>query len=338
MNLDILPLLCCPSCRCDLTCATEVGTHGTVVSGSLCCTGCHKVFPIVDRIPRFVPPANYAGNFGFQWNEFRSTQLDSHTRLPISRDRFYRYSGWTPEELKGKRVLDVGCGAGRFAEIAVAAGAKLVAIDFSTAVEACRNNLGDNKRADVFQADIYQLPFKVNAFDFVYCFGVLQHTPDVERSFKNLPGLLREGGRLAVDVYAKLPHDVLWPKYWIRPITKRIATARLFGMVRATVPYLLPISRLIGRIPFIGRKLRYVVPVANYDGVLPLSEEQLLEWAILDTFDMLSPVHDQPQTLGTLRRWLEETKLADIEVFRSGFNVGRGTRRSQGAPGCSAHP
>ena len=327
MNLKLLSILCCPCCRNDLECPAADGTK-EVENGTLSCTACGRRFPIVNKIPRFVPKENYADNFGFQWNEFRTTQLDSHTMVPISRDRFYRYSGWSPDELRGKCILDVGCGAGRFTEIALAAGATVIAIDYSTAVEACSKSHGDNDRLSVCQADIYQLPFKGETFDFVYCFGVLQHTPDVEKSFKMLPDLLKEGARLAIDLYPKITY--LKPYYWIRPITKRIPVPRLFGLVRAVVPYFLPISRLICKVPFIGRKLRNIIPVANYDGVFPLSEGQLLEWSILDTFDNLSPTHDHPQSLRTIRRWFEQSGLVDIEVFRSGFNVGRGTRPRRG--------
>jgi hypothetical protein len=89
---------------------------------------------------------------------------------------------------------------------------------------------------------------------------------------------------------------------------------------------LLPVSRAAGRIPGVGRKLRYVVPVVNYEGVYPLTEEQLREWAVLDTFDMLAPAHDHPQTAETLLAWLRESGLKEVTVFRKGFLVGRGRR------------
>src|SRR5258708_12044836 len=87
-------------------------------------------------VPRFVPPDSYANSFGFQWNTFRQTQLDSHSGLPISRERFFRQSRWTPAELRGKRVLDIGCGAGRFSEVALDAGANLLSVDSPSPVAA----------------------------------------------------------------------------------------------------------------------------------------------------------------------------------------------------------
>jgi SAM-dependent methyltransferase len=277
-------------------------------------------------VPRFVPAENYAGSFGLQWNRFRRTQLDSFSGQPISRNRFERFTGWTARDLEGALVLDVGCGAGRFTEVALAMGARVVAIDYSSAVDACQQNHGDSPNLMVVQADIYDLPFRPASFDYIYCLGVLQHTPDVEKAVKALPPLLRAGGRLAVDLYPKLAANVLWPKYWLRPLTSRLRPDRLFRLIERAVPVLWPLSLALGRVPRIGRKLRYALPIVNYEGIYPLSEPQLKEWAVLDTFDMLAPAFDQPQTAATLQTWLEQSGLADVQVYRDGFLVARGGR------------
>jgi SAM-dependent methyltransferase len=286
-------------------------------------------YPVVDSIPRFVSADNYARSFGLQWNCFRATQLDSRSGQPISRDRFFKYSGWTADELAGKWVLDVGCGAGRFAEVALDAGANVVAVDYSSAVDACRANHRDHPRLHLVQADLYHLPFAPARFDYVYCFGVLQHTPDVRAAFMALPEQLAPGGKLAVDVYPKLLRNVFWSKYWLRPFTKRVPPERLFGAVQTLVRTLLPISTVVGRVPRLGRRLRYLLPVANYEGVYPLSRAQLYEWAVLDTFDMLSPAHDRPQTEATVRTWFRDAGLRDVWVGRTGFVVGRGSRPTE---------
>jgi SAM-dependent methyltransferase len=189
-------------------------------------------------------------------------------------------------------------------------------------------NLGPHSLLDVVQGDIYRLPFLPGSFDLVYCLGVLQHTPDVRKAFMSLPPQVRSGGRLTVDVYPKLMLNLLWPKYWIRPITKRMSHNSLFRLVLWMVKYLLPVSLRIGRIPRIGRKLRYAIPVANHEPDWPLTPEQVREWAVLNTFDMLSPAHDHPQSSETLRRWFEDAKMTDIKLFRKGFFVGRAVKPS----------
>lgn len=280
---------------------------------------------MIGGVPRFVPAENYAANFGFQWNRFRRTQLDSCSGVPISRDRFVRETGWTREQLQGKRVLDAGCGAGRFAEIALALGATVVAIDYSSAVDACRAN-HPSENLLVVQADIYALPFEPASFDFVYSLGVIQHTPDVERAVKALVAPLKPGGTLVIDVYRKHWKGWLHPRMWLRPITTRVDASRLFHTVERAAPALMRISNAVGAIPIVGPQLRRLVPVANYTGLLPLSDTQLQEWAVLDTFDWLAPTFDRPQTADTMERWFLEAGLADVEVFKSDHLTARGRK------------
>jgi SAM-dependent methyltransferase len=203
----------------------------------------------------------------------------------------------------------------------------VVALDYSNAVDACAANLGHHARFHVVQGDIFALPFAPASFDFVYSLGVLQHTPDVGKAFAALPPMLVRGGRLCVDYYEhtwwKAP---LHPKFWLRPVTQRMDKGRLFNLCEAWVPALLGISNAVDGFPLIGRALRRMVPVANYHGVLPLSANQLSEWALLDTFDWLAPAYDSPQTVKTVRLWLERTGLREIEVLKAGHLVGRGKR------------
>lgn len=329
MKVDLLNVLRCPVTGGKLHLRNARESEGEIEAGELVNEDESQCYPIVNFVARFVSAENYAENFGLQWNRFRRTQLDSHTGLPISRDQFYEFSGWTPAELAGKRVLDVGCGAGRFAEVALAAGAWVVAVDYSSAVDACWTNHRLHPRLNVVQGNIYHLPFKPGSFDFVYCIGVLQHTPDVRGAFMSLPAQLTRAGRLVVVLYAKLLLDLLWPKYWLRPITKRVTPERLFRLVETMVPVLLPVSQLVSLIPIVGRKLRYAIPVANHQGDWPLSKAQVHEWAVLNTYDMFSPAHDHPQSARTLQWWFEQAGLEDIWVGRIKLMVGRG-RKSAG--------
>jgi hypothetical protein len=92
-----------------------------------------------------------------------------------------------------------------------------------------------------------------------------------------------------------------------------------------------PLSRLIRKIPKVGYAINWRLLVADYSKILPhASDDVLKEWAYLDTFDMLSPEYDLPQTVPEFRRWHERCGLVDIDVHR-GYNgvEGRG-RRSTG--------
>lgn len=326
MNRALLQWLVCPGCRGRLTLSADSLREDEVISGSLTCAPCRLTYPIARGIPRFVDASNYTSNFGFQWNRFARTQLDSANGTTISRDRFTAQTGWRDRALRGRLVLDCGCGSGRFAEIALSLGATLVAIDYSTAVDACRENLGHDPNLHLVQADLYRLPFADGTFDAVYSLGVLQHTPDVERAFTSVARQVRPGGAIVVDIYPRSWKDWLHPRTVLRPLTVRVPHDRLFAMIERTAPALLRISQAIGRVPVAGPVLQRAVPVANYTGVYPLNESQLREWAVLDTFDWLGPKYDTPQTADALRAWARQAGLDDVSVFQARHLTVRGTR------------
>lgn len=326
MKIEILKLLRCPKTGVCLILDTDSSDLSEVTDGWLVSAeGSHR-YRIRNGIPRFVPESNYADNFGMQWNHFAKTQLDSYSGHSISGDRFRKATGWQPEKMRGRWILDAGCGAGRFAEIALQSGAQVVALDYSSAADACYENLKHYPNLHVVQGDIYALPFEPGSFDFVYSLGVLQHTPDVEKAFAALPPMLTSGGQLCVDYYEKTLKSFLLPKFWLRPFTKRMQKQKLFKFLEMSVPAMLAVSIVLNRIPVVGKLIKRLVPVANYDGILPLTATQMKEWALLDTFDWLAPAYDQPQSASTAKEWCERAGLQNIELLRVSHLVARGAR------------
>ena len=164
-------------------------------------------FPIIAGIPRFCEAENYASSFGRQWNLLRSTQIDRDAgEEKPSKLRLFAETGWTPEELAGLDVLEVGSGAGRFSRGAphIHTRANLYSVDYSSAVEANWANNGDIApgRFHLSQASIYEMPFPDDRFDKVLCLGVLQHTPDFEASVRSLVAKAKQGGEIIVDFYS----------------------------------------------------------------------------------------------------------------------------------------
>jgi hypothetical protein len=156
----------------------------------------------------------------------------------------------------------------------------------------------------------------------------LQHTPDVTGAFAALPPVLARGGHLCADFYWNRLRTMLNPKYLLRPVTKRMGQQRLFTWLVTNVPIMLRISQFIGRIPLVGRFLKRVVPVVDYTNIYPLSQKQLEEWALLDTFDMLAPAYDNPQSVETVTQWFKQAGFNEVEVFHWGHLVGRGRKQA----------
>ena len=296
--------LCCPNCGGALQTA-----HG---ADELTCTGCSRQYPIVGGLPRFVPKENYAASFGFQWNLHAKTQLDSQTKIPISADRVRIATGW-PARLDGETILEAGSGAGRFTEVLVRTGATVLSFDYSNAVESNMRNNGAAPNLLLFQGDIFNIPCPLKSLDRVFCLGVIQHTPDPERAFRSLASRVRSGGHLAIDVYAKSFIAAFHWRFLLRPFTKRMSKERLYNLCERWVPPLIPLSA--GLYKLFGRFGARLLPIAEYS-YLGFSPEVNRQWSVLDTFDMLSPQFDLPQSVATVRSWFESEGFTDIEVFR----------------------
>jgi SAM-dependent methyltransferase len=311
-----LDFLVCASCRSGSLNLIEQGLQ---------CGDCGTVFPIEREIPRFARNEDYAGSFGFQWNEHARTQLDSFTNKSISRDRLFETTKW-PADLSGQNVLEAGSGAGRFTEVLVTTGAAIISFDLSSAVEANHLNNGNLANLLILQASILNIPVRPRSMDKVICLGVIQHTPDPGQAFSCLAGCVRPGGEIVVDVYAARLRSLLSWKYLLRPITRRMDSKKLYGLIERATPALLPLAEFLSRV--LGTFGPRLLPIVHYTS-LGLAPELARQWAVLDTFDMYSPAHDHPQTRAAVRSWFDAAGFVDVTV-EYGLNgvVARGRRPS----------
>jgi len=312
----------CLKCGSDLRIAattSENARTNEITEGSLVCSGCRTTVPIVRDIPRFVPSESYASSFGFQWNRFDRIQIDKFMHNDLSRDRFYKTTSW-PTRLEGQRILEAGCGAGRFTQLALETGAEVVSFDLSSAVDAAWRNNGGAQKLTAFQASIYEIPLRHGTFDKVFCMGVLQHCPDVAAAFRSLLPFLRPGGEIVIDVYEK--SNGLPPlKYLARPFVKHLKTESLYNLLQWTIPPAFEVKKAIHRLPAVGPHLGSLIPIGpiSHAPRLNYTDAELKQVKILSALDMLSPVHDHPQRMDDVQKWFEEAGLVEIELKR-GYN------------------
>jgi SAM-dependent methyltransferase len=276
------------------------------------CSACSNSFPVINNIPRIVELDNYSESFGYQWNIYRKTQLDSFSGLPISKKRLNTATEWGNDNMEGQNILEAGSGAGRFTEVLVKTGANIFSFDYSNAVDANFLNNGQNTNLNLFQGDIYNIPFSDDTFDHVFCLGVIQHTPDPEASFFSLASKVKKGGMLYIDIYRKSWYHYLHWKYILRPITTKMSMQFLYRLLQKSVPPLVPISKILRKL--FGRAGARLVPIVEFSH-LGLDPSLNVDWAILDTFDMYSPAHDHPQSIGTVQSWFEAAGFEDIDVW-----------------------
>ena len=310
-------LLACPRCKKSFK----------TVGEDLACSTCALSFPILREIPRFVSHENYADSFGLQWNRFAKTQLDSFLGSNRSRDRFLNETLWDESHLKGKLVLDAGCGSGRFSEIALNLGARLITVDYSSAVEAASVNLTSDNLL-VVQADLADLPLPNESLDFIYCIGVLQHTQSPENIVAELFRCLKPGGEITLTFYENSSwHVRLYSKYIVRPFTKRIPNKLLLSFIDHSSWIWFPITTFLFRMPRpIPRILRFIIPIANYVEYSYANTSDARAEAILDTFDMLSPAYDKPIKKAEILKWVSDS---GIQAQRLEAKSNPGTMRFQ---------
>ncbi len=272
----------------------------------------------INNIFRFTEGDNYTDNFGMQWNKFKTTQLDSNTGIPLTFNRFWNNTKWKPKEIFGKVILEAGSGAGRFTEILLEAGAKVISFDFSNAVEAnYANNFGKGEWF-IFQGDIYDLPLKSNSFDYIFCYGVLQHTPDPDEAFLCLEKLLRPNGKISIDFYLKTRKLIPFnqPKYFWRRWTTKISNERLLLILRFYIPLWIDLDTAIRLIPKFGGILLSLIHIPCWNYIkMGLNRQQRIEWAIMDTFDALSAKFDYPKSLLEVENLMKSCNFRDYEVF-----------------------
>jgi SAM-dependent methyltransferase len=115
--------------------------------------------------------------------------------------RLVRFEGY-----QGKRVLDVGCGAGtdlvRFAR----AGAVVSGVDLSaSAIALARQNVSQQGlEADLREADGEHLPYADDTFDLVFAHGVVQYTPGDRALVDECRRVLKPGGEAVFQVYNRV--------------------------------------------------------------------------------------------------------------------------------------
>jgi 2-polyprenyl-3-methyl-5-hydroxy-6-metoxy-1,4-benzoquinol methylase len=288
--------------RC-LTCGKPLQPEG---SGGYRCHGCGRVYAQREGVTCFVDANSYADSFGFQWHLYNRTQLDDEQCHQSELD-FRMRTGFKPEDLKGKLMLDVGCGMGRFAEVATRWGARVVGIDLSAAAQVAARNLADREFI-ALQADVFALPFALDSFDYIYSIGVLHHTPDCEAAVKALPKYLKPGGTLAVWLYSRYNKWYRFSDIY-RRFTHRMSPRTLHGFLSVVVPVLNGVDRGLRWIPLVGKPLAGAI-----HHVFPVNRNPRPEWRVLDTFDWYSPQYQSKHTYEEVFRWFESCGLEDLRV------------------------
>lgn len=191
---------------------------------------------------------------------------------------------------RGRRVLDAGCGHGRYLDLFRRLGAEVVGLDAGRGPEAAGVPT-DRPGLSVVQGSVLALPFRDDTFDLVFCDGVIHHTSDPRRAYAELARVARPGGAVYV---------------WVYPREGRLREA-IFGATRALT------TRLPG--PLMRGVAFFLAPltlgVRSYSGTR-FGRATWAECAQV-VHDWLAPPLQSHHTWDELRGWALADGLAECE-------------------------
>ena len=271
---------------------------------------------IKDNVYVFDKNDNYTSNFGKQWKDFQTVQIDSLNNNNISKKFLKRLLFNDENILKDKIVLEIGCGAGRFTEHIVKKSKLCVSVDFSSAI--FYNVAKNSKNLILIKSDIMNLRCKIK-FDIIICRGVIQHTPNPLETIKKIHSFIDNKGFVFFDVYKMPKIGLFHPKYILwRPMIKFIFSYESFKyFLLNNITFLLKIKRIIKKIffnsDFISDSL---IPIWSYEDKLELSKELHEKWSILDTLDGLFAKYDKPISNKNLINFLNKNNFKIINNYK----------------------
>lgn len=165
----------------------------------------HLVSERVDSLP--IARQTYA-SFEYQWRSLPEghamlSNVDFKAHVP---QQLCQFTDLPAEWFRGKKVMDAGCGQGRwtygFGTLGVA---RCVSFDISEAGVARTTEIANafDGRVEVMQKNILKDLDLPADFDLVWCFGVLHHTGNTYAGFQNISSRVRPGGYLFVMIYGE---------------------------------------------------------------------------------------------------------------------------------------
>jgi len=216
------------------------------------------------------------------------------------------------EEVRGRRVAEIGSGQGRVVGMLLEAGAAhVVALEPSDAFTVMQRNLREQaERVTLLRLTGDRLPATAQ-LDLVFSIGVLHHIPSPGPVVRAALAALRPGGRFLVWVYGRegnrLLLSVLLP---LRAITRRLPHAVLHALVRLLD---LPVRGYIALCRVLPLPMRrYFRDVIGRFGT---TERRLT------IYDQLNPAYARYYTEREARSLLEEGGFADVRVHhRHGYS------------------
>ncbi len=240
-----MELLRCPKCYGNLQLDVFEKNNDEIIEGLLFCT-CNSLYPIIDCVPRFIDEGigpfphfiekyketikniseisenqiiselnksredynNILKSFSEEWNIFDYD--DDKTwgwKIDERKKVFIDDMGLESAQLKGKLLLDAGCGNGSMTSALSDFGMEVIGFDIHMGLGKAHENktkfAKNGNQIHFVQGNLFSPPFKKESFDLIYCSGVIHHTPNSRETFEKILPLTKKDGRAYFWVYKK---------------------------------------------------------------------------------------------------------------------------------------
>jgi SAM-dependent methyltransferase/uncharacterized protein YbaR (Trm112 family) len=302
----MLGLLRCPDCRSFLASGAE--------ESHLRCRGCGSTIPISGGVVRFVRDNDLGegevgrktqASFGYEWTHFADWR-------PSGESNFADYFGtFDLGSLRGRCVLDAGCGMGRHTRQIAPFCGEVIAVDFSRAIDSAARNVADRQNVLCIQGDLTKLPVASDAFDFVYSIGVLHHIEDTAGALRGLVRAAKPGAQIRVYLYWKR-QGLAGAALWLITLARKATTRLPFPVLRSLCWLLSVFLTITVVIPY--RVFGYLR--GEIQDTWPLSVYAKYPFTVLynDQFDRFSAPIEKRYSRDEVKALLESVGLKDVQV------------------------
>lgn len=241
--------------------------------------------------------------FGYEWSRYAQ-------RDPAYEGQFRNWTNLTPEDVRGKDLLDAGCGMGRNSYWPLAWGAHSVTAfdnDDQTLASA-KETLKEFSNATVMRCDISHTPWD-SEFDIVMCIGVLHHLRHPRVALENFNRALRPGGKLVVWVYSYEGNE--WIVRLVNPVRKHITSRLPLPLVHA-LSYFCSVPLYYIGIPLLKHRNDYLKQLSQFKF-----------WHVHSiVFDQLIPTVANYWKKEEVEELAHAAGLKQVHVERPGNNMG----------------
>lgn len=336
MKRRLAECLVCPATGEPLSLQVKKELAGEILEGELVSTSGRR-YPITGGVPRMLSPELLdAGQevtgqaFSAKWKRTPDFGHEEKSRALYHNWYLERYHFGTKEALRDflsdkSRILDAGTGVGRdtrlYADHA-AAHAEVFGVDLSRAIDSAYRHLKDYSNAHLINADLTQLPFPAEFFDFIACDQVLHHTRNTEESFHRLVKHLAPGGELSIYVYRKKAPIREFADDYLREVAAKMTEEQIWELSEQLTELGRILSELkaqvtVPDVPALGIKAgTYDVQRFIYWNMFKCYWNGSLDYgdSVMTNFDWYAPHYAYRHTPEEVRQWYADAGL-EIIIF-----------------------